>query len=105
MAEALQQGGFRLGAVVFLQHLPGLGLGLLHPGDQIRRVKSELTAVASGAAFLLEPAMGAGMLADLALGGDLVMKAHRLRSCANSGLPLQPRSLHCSKAGIDATTA
>lgn len=34
----LQQRGFRLGTVVFLQHLPGIGLGLLHPGDQIRRV-------------------------------------------------------------------
>jgi hypothetical protein len=67
--------------MVLLQHLPGLVVGLLHPGDQIRRVKGELTAIGSSAALLVKPAMGAEVLADLALEGDLVVEAHRLNSC------------------------
>jgi hypothetical protein len=91
--------------VVLLQHLQGLGLGLLHPGDQVRRIESQLAAVGSSAAFLVEPAVGAEMLADLALEGNLVVKAHRLRSCANSGLPEQPKRMNSSRPGIDAATA
>lgn len=49
--------------------------------------------------------MGAEMLADLALEGDLVVKAHRLRSCANSGLPVQPKRMNSSRAGNYAATA
>jgi hypothetical protein len=73
-----QQRCFRLGTVVLLQHLPGLGLGLLHPGDQIRRVEGKLAVVGSSAAFLLKPAVGAEVLADLALESDFVVKAHGL---------------------------
>ncbi|GDX75067.1 hypothetical protein LBMAG41_01430 [Cyanobium sp.] len=64
--------------MVLLQHLPGLGLGLLHPGDQIRRVEGKLAVVGSGAALFVEPAVGAKVLADLALEGDLVVEAHGL---------------------------
>jgi hypothetical protein len=105
LPHPLQQRCFRLGTVVLLQHLQGLGLGLLHPGDQVRRIESQLAAVGSSAAFLVEPAVGAEMLADLALEGNLVVKAHRLRSCANSGLPEQPKRMNSSRPGIDAATA
>ena len=84
LAHALQQGGFRFAAVVFLQHLPCLRLGLLHPGDQIGRVEGELAVVIGGGAVLVEPAVGAEVLADLALEGDFVADAHctwQLRPC------------------------
>ncbi len=74
----LQQGVGRLGAVVFLQHLPGFWLGVLHPGDQIRWIERKGAVIGSGAALLVEPAVGAEMLADLALEGDLVLQAHGL---------------------------
>jgi hypothetical protein len=77
LAHPLQQGGFRLAAMVVLEHLPGVGLGLLHPCDQIGRVESELSAVSSGAAFVVEPAVGAEVFADLPLEGDLVMQGHQ----------------------------
>ena len=77
----LQQRGAGLGAVIFLQHLPGIGLGLLHPGDQIGRVEGELAVVGVGAAFLVDPAVEAEVLANLALEGDFVVEAHRLSSC------------------------
>ena len=89
LAHPLQQGGFRLTAVVFLQHLPGVGLGVLHHGDQIGRVKGELAAVGRGAAFLVEPAMGAEMVADLPLEGDFVADTHGDRFSAN---PMAPPS-------------
>ena len=87
LAHALQQGGFRLGAMVFLQHLPCLRLGLLHPGDQIGRVESQLAVVVSGGAVLVEPAVGAEVLADLALEGDFVADAHQINGAA-CALPL-----------------
>ena len=49
-AQALEQGGLGFGAVVLLEHLPGIGLGLLHPGDQIGRIKGELAVVVGGIA-------------------------------------------------------
>jgi hypothetical protein len=82
LAHPLQQGGFRLAAMVFLQHLPGVGLGLLHPGDQIGRVESKLAAVGRGAALFVEPAVAAKVLADLLLKSNFVVEAHRLSSWA-----------------------
>jgi hypothetical protein len=64
--------------MVVLEHLPGVGLGLLHPGDQIGRVESELSAVSSGAGLFVEPAVGAEVLVNLPLEGDLVVEAHGL---------------------------
>ena len=78
----LQQGWLRLGAVVLQQHLPGFRLGLLHPGDQVGWVERELAVVGVGAALLVDPAVGAEVLADLALKGNFVMEAHRLSSWA-----------------------
>jgi hypothetical protein len=68
--------------VVVLQHLPGFRLGLLHPGDQIGRVERQLAVVGVGTAFLVDPAVGAEVLADLALKSNFVVEAHRLSSCA-----------------------
>jgi len=61
-----------------LQHLPGLGLGLLHPSHQIGRVEGELAVVEVGAALLVDPTVGAEVFSDLALKGDFVVKAHGL---------------------------
>jgi hypothetical protein len=73
----LQQRGAGLGAVVYLQQLPGSGLGFLHPGDQIGRVEGELAVVGVGAALLVDPAVGAELIADLAPEGDFVVEAQR----------------------------
>lgn len=85
LAHALQQGGLGFAAVVFLQHLPVVGLGLLHPGDQIGRVESELSAVGRGVAVLVEPAVSAEVLADLLLKGEFVADTYRFSCCAIAG--------------------
>ena len=78
--------------MVLLQHLPRFRLGLLHPGDQVWRVEGKLAVVGSGAAFFVEPAVGAEVIADLALEGDLVVEAHELGSSgvASGFSPEQP---------------
>ncbi len=63
--------------MVLLQHLPGVGMGLLHPGDQIRRVERQLAVVGRGGAFFVNPAVAAEVLADLLLEGALVVQGHQ----------------------------
>ena len=71
--------------MVFLEHLPGLGLGVLHPGDQIRRVERQLTVVVGGGTLLIEPAVSAEVAADLLLKGDFVADTHRFSCSAIAG--------------------
>ena len=59
-------------------------------GDQIGRVERELSAVGSGAALFVVPAVGAEVLADLLLEGDLVVEAHGLR-CSRIASALNPK--------------
>ena len=60
-------------AVCLRQRIPGVGLGCLHPGDQVIDEQAACAVVAGGGAVLIQPARAAEMRADHALEGDLLV--------------------------------
>ena len=59
--------------MVLLQHLPGIGLGLLDPGQEVGGEDGPGPVVASGIAFGVVPAVGAEVLGDLGFEMDLLV--------------------------------
>lgn len=76
--ETGNKGGLGLGAVIFSQSLPDLGLSLLHPGDQIGRKKC-FGPVITGVIRRIEPSMIGKVFADLGLELDLFVEAHGIK--------------------------
>jgi len=67
-------------AVVLGQHLPGLRLRLLHPGQQVGVVQGAGGVVAAGVAlgawFTIEPTLRCQVVADVGLESDFVVQCH-----------------------------
>jgi len=59
LAHAVEEGGLGGGAVGLGQGPPGLGLGLLDPGDQVRGEQGAGAVVVLGVPGVVEPAVGA----------------------------------------------
>ncbi len=76
VAEALEDGLRRFGAVVLGEDFPGFGLRLLNPREQVFREDGPRAVVLGGVPFRVEPPVFGEVFADLVLEGDLFMEAH-----------------------------
>lgn len=76
LADAVEKNGFRGGAVVLAQNLPGLRLRGLNPVEQIGGEQSPGAIVERGVAFRIKPAVSGKAVADFRLKTDFFVKVH-----------------------------
>jgi hypothetical protein len=76
VAQAGKQRLSSLGAVVLGEHLPGLRLRRLHPGQHVGREQRAGAVIAGGIALGMEPTIGAQVLANFKLEADFFVQAH-----------------------------
>src|SRR5437016_851388 len=74
--QARHEGLPRLGAMILLESVPGLGIALLHPSQEVRREEGPGPVVGRRVAFGMEPAMLRQVEADLDLEVDLLVQVH-----------------------------
>ncbi|MCY1383421.1 hypothetical protein D9M69_715460 [compost metagenome] len=75
-AQAIEQYRFGRRAMVLVQRLPGLRLGVLDPFEQVVGEQRPCPVIGLRVAFGVQPAAGSQLFADFILEGHFPMQAH-----------------------------